>query len=230
MPMRQSVSLIPVLMAIVWPAPAAGVQLPPGASSRGLFVSPAGEPFRRTSGGPQPLRAWFEQADADRDGALTLAELQADFARYFAMLDADRDGEIEPDEVARYEHQILPEMRSGAGGGGLRPGMRMGGPSRRSGGAAGRRALMAGAAPFSLLPISHPIMDADTNFNRGVSPGEFSQAAGRRFLMLDSQRAGRLTLEQLTAGRRQAFESGQRDSPGLGPAEAESEGERPRGE
>ena len=118
--MRQSLSLLLILAGAAWPVPAAAMQPPPGSPARGLFVSPAGEPFRRTAGGPQPMRAWFEQADADHDGALTVPELQADFARYFAILDTDRDGEIEPDEVAHYEHAILPEMRSRTGSGGRR--------------------------------------------------------------------------------------------------------------
>ncbi len=242
--MRLSLSLLPILAVAASAAPAASLQPPPGSPARGLFVSPAGEPFRRVSGGPQPMRAWFEQADADHDGALTVPELQADFARWFTTLDTDRDGEIEPDEVAHYEHAILPEMRSRTGGGSFRPGLGRGGSrpmagggrggsSRRYSGAAGRMALMSGAAPFGLLPISHPIMDADLDFNRGISPEEFRQAAGRRFLMLDTQRAGRLTLEQLADGRREAFASGRRDSPGLGAPdedEDDEEGERPRGD
>jgi hypothetical protein len=202
----------------------------------GLFVSPAGEPFRRTEGGPQPMRAWFMQADADHDGVLTLAEFQADFARYFAVLDTDHDGEIAPAEVARYEQEILPEMQSRTGGG-FGPGMRMGGMGRRPDGIggggrrrggggmrrggrqgdfAGQMAMMSGAARFGLLPIAHPIMDADINFNRGVSLAEFTQAAGRRFLMLDSAHNGRLTLEGLIQLRMQEFSSGRRDAPGLG--------------
>ncbi|HTU10190.1 MAG TPA: EF-hand domain-containing protein [Allosphingosinicella sp.] len=233
--MRRSLSLIPFIAAAIWPAPAAAQPSGPGFVGRGLFVSPAGEPFRRAPDGPQPLRAWFAQADTDGDGALTVPELQADFARWFGVLDADRNGEIGPDEIANYESVILPEMRSG-GAGGFRPGMRMrgggptngvggggrggrGGGSARRGDMAGRLAMMSGAARFGLLPISHPLMDADTNFNRGISPDEFRQAAGRRFVMLDTQHVGRLTLEQLAASRRQDFDAARRDSPGLGTVE-----------
>ncbi len=113
--MRQFLSLLPVLAAASMSAPAAAMQsTDPAAIARRLFVSPAGEPFRRASGAPRPIQAWFEQADTDRDGALTLAEFEADFARWFAVLDTDGDHEIEPDEVARYEYAILPEMRSRA--------------------------------------------------------------------------------------------------------------------
>ncbi len=72
-------------------------------------------------------------------------------------------------------------------------------------------------------------MDADLDFNRGVSPAEFRQAAARRFAMLDPQRAGRLMLEQLRENRRQDYDPDRRDAPGLGRGEAgEDEGERPR--
>jgi hypothetical protein len=98
-------------------------------------------------------------------------------------------------------------------------GMGRGGGMRQGGGdLAGRMAMMSGAARFGLLPIAHPIMDADTNFNRGVSLEEFTQAAARRFAMLNTQNNGRLTLEQLQAMRAQATGPGRRrgDAPPLG--------------
>lgn len=251
--MRRSLPLL-LLLAGAALATAASAQLggrpglgPPGGPGgpgmgRGLFVSPAGEPFRRSDATPQPLRAWFAQADGDHDGALTLAEFQADFARYFAVLDADYDGEIAPLEVARYEQEILPEMQSRIGGG-FSPGMRMGGirggshggmggergrggrgagRGGRGGDMAGRMAMMSGAARFGLLPIAHPVMDADLNFNRGVSLQEFTQAAARRFAMLDTAHIGRLTLDQLVQLRLQDFNSGRRDAPGLGDEQGEA--------
>jgi hypothetical protein len=158
------------------------------------------------------------------------------------LLDADHDGEIGPAEVARYEQEILPEMQSrvGPGGGGMRMmrGRRMrrgsggrrelqqGGGGRRGG--MGAMAMMSGAARFGLLPIAHPIMDADTNFNRGVSREEFTQAAARRFAMLDTQHVGRLTLQQLIEARVQAFGAGHRDAPDLG-EEGEDGPPRPPG-
>jgi hypothetical protein len=212
----------------------------PGGMGRGLFVSPAGEPFRRVPGGPPALRAWFEQADTNHDGALVWAEFEADFVRYFAVLDADRDGEIGPAEVTRYEQEILPEMQTrfgggagrggmgggppgggmgrGPGGGGMGRGPGGGGRGGMGGGPPGggsRRgamagmAMMSGAARFGIIPIAHPIMDADINFNRGVSRAEFTQAAARRFAMLDTGHSGRLTLQQLMALRAEARGPGQ---------------------
>lgn len=185
-----------------------------------LFVSPAGEPFRAAAGAAAPLETWFAQADADHDGAIGWLEFEADFTRYFALLDGDRDGEIEPEDVARYETEILPEMAQrgvgpGRGYGGpreqLRPGELTGGSAGMAGGRGGARstplrepgiariAVMAGAARYGLLPIPHPIMDADGDFNRGVSRQEFTRAAARRFAQLDTGRDGRLALPDLAA-------------------------------
>ncbi|MGQ0660965.1 EF-hand domain-containing protein, partial [Sphingosinicella sp.] len=192
---------------------------PPGPGR--LFVSPSGEVFR-SGEGARPLQAWFALADADHDGAITYAELRADFARAFAGFDTDGDGEIEPADVARYETEILPEMgRFGfrpGGGAGFGPAMRRGrlDRDRRGGGGMRRRdggghwAMMAGAARFGLLPITHPIMDADADFNRGVTRAEFDAAAGRRFNQLNATGSGRLTLEDLVSARRQ-LRRGDRD-------------------
>jgi hypothetical protein len=85
----------------------------------------------------------------------------------------------------------------------------------------GAMAMMSGAARFGQLPIAQQIMDDDTTFNRGVSREEFTQAAGRRFAMLDTAHTGRLTLQQLIEARMQAFGAGRRDAPNLGDEEGE---------
>ena len=145
---------------------------PPGRGDAAtFFLSPAGEPFRTTAGGPSPLATWFAGADANHDGVLTFAEFRADFRRFFATLDTNHDGEIAPDEVSRYESEILPEIASGI------------------------------VARFGLIPIRHPIMAADDDLNRGVSVAEFDHAATSRFNLLDEHHVGRLTLEQLEARR-----------------------------
>jgi hypothetical protein len=186
-----------------------------------LFVSPAGKPFRGAAGQPAPMAAWFAEADADADGAISFAEFQADFRRWFAALDTDHDGELAPDEVTRYETEILPEMASrggfgggmGARGGGMgRGGMggRGGGMGRgRMGGGAGIGSLgyyPSGAARFGLLAIPHPIMAADDDLNRGISVAEWDRAAVTRFNMLDEAHDGRLTMAELNARRMRMFE------------------------
>lgn len=198
--MRKTLTLAVALIAIGAGGPATAQRL----FGPGLFVSPAGEPFRPASG-PAPIEAWFLGADANRDGALTRDEFRADFARAFALFDTDVDGEIEPAEVAHYELEILPEMR-GVGLPGrrrsARADMRRERLGRRGSRRVGSTVMMSGAAPFGLLPLSHPIMEADTNFNGGVSRAEFESAANRRFGLLDSAGGGRLGLDELRAQRR----------------------------
>ena len=179
-----------------------------------LFVSPAGRVYRLAPGAP-PLAAWFGAADGNGDGSIDWAEFQADFLATFGELDRDSDGEIEPEEVIYYENDVLPEMsarasgladRRQAMGGRMRRGdgamrLRSGGGGR---GGAGLVARFAGAARFSLLPIPHPIMAADADFNRGVTRAEYERAAASRFAMLNGGGDGRLTLEELRALRPQA--------------------------
>ena len=81
---------------------------------RRLFVSPMGEPFTADRGG-DALVAWFQQADGNRDGSLTRAEMERDAERFFGMLDVNHDGEIDPDEMTRYETQIAPTNRRSLG-------------------------------------------------------------------------------------------------------------------
>jgi hypothetical protein len=47
-------------------------------------------------------------------------------------------------------------------------------------------------------------MDADVDFNRGVTRDEFDAAAGRRFNQLNVSGSGRLTLADLVAARAQS--------------------------
>lgn len=181
-----------------------------------LFISPMGEPFR----GPDPVRAWFDAADTDHDGAIAAAEFLADAARFFAVLDRGKDGEIDPDDIAYYETVLAPEIRSGgegAGmGGGPRGGGRRGGGKRGGGGggpppgggggfggegggapAARYGDTKRGAARFSFFDYPEPVTVADANFNRGIDPREFRDAAIERFGMLDKNRDGRITLGEL---------------------------------
>jgi hypothetical protein len=49
--------------------------------------------------------------------------------------------------------------------------------------------------------MPEPVTSADTNFNRGVSLAEFREAAARRFLALDVDHHGYLTLAALESMR-----------------------------
>jgi Ca2+-binding EF-hand superfamily protein len=174
-----------------------------------------GEPFRSNSRDDDTLADWFEQADKNHDGRLTLEEMQADAERFFATLDVNHDGEIDPDEITRYENVVAPETRAGehfaslleeGGQGDERPrggrdGRRHGegGPSPRF--VRGGDDQHQGAGRFGLLDLPEPVVSADADFNRGVSLSEFRQAAVQRFLALDLDHHGFLTLASLESIR-----------------------------
>lgn len=194
--MRARLSLIALALLV---STGARAEQRPGLGAR-PFVSPAGKVYRSAGDSRGLVETWFREADADGDGAIGYEEFRADFARAFAEFDTDGDGEIEPEEVAHYETIILPEIvLSGASARRMarRPTTGRQGAGLRRGSYAG----MAGAARFGLIPISHPIWDADGDFNRGVSRAEFERAAARRFNLLDTGRDGRLGLADLIALR-----------------------------
>lgn len=185
--------LLPLSLATLGASASAGAQPPPAPAGPQIvvFISPMGEPFRRTQGPGEPIERWFTGADTDHDGALSVLEFQADAARFFAALDVNHDGEIAPDEIARYETEIAPEVQSG---------MRMatfGNTNDR------RLRLRPGEGPFgmgsqALLAIPEPVISADADFNRGISPAEFRHTAGQRFLLVDRNHDGRLTHDELS--------------------------------
>lgn len=184
-----------------------------------------GEPFRPDGRSDDGLADWFTQADRNHDGRLTLDEMQADADRFFALLDVNHDGEIDPDEISRYETVVAPEIASGhfemasfgagdgqerqeggkpagrgghGGRGGYRPGGSGGdGRGERPGFFRGAEDQHQGAGRYGLLDLPEPVVSADADFNRGVSRAEFQSAAGQRFLALDLDHKGYLTLPML---------------------------------
>lgn len=191
---------------------------PPGGGFRRLFLSPMGEPFRGSPEGGGGVRSWFDGADANHDGQISLAEFAADADRFFQTLDTDHDGEIGPAELDRYETVIAPEIAAHGMAGGGRGGGRHGGPGggmggggmggghggRRGGapdgggsGGSGAPEGRQGAGRFSFLDIPEPVVSADRDFNRGVSRAEFARIAGQRFLLLDTAHHGYLTFATL---------------------------------
>lgn len=204
--------------APVFTAPAAAK---PG-NRNALFVSPMGEPFRGQPTRAAALEAWFVQADKDGNRSLSVGEMQADAARYFAVLDRTKDREIDPDDINHYESAVVPEIRmmgagrptqvrytrvpdggstvdQGTGGGGLAGSQ----AADRNTGVTGRVRKSApdhglkGAGWLGLLNIPQPITSADSNFNRGISESEFLKAASTRFVLLDTDRNGTLSLGEL---------------------------------
>jgi hypothetical protein len=107
--MRISMILLTGWIALSPPAVTAAT--PHGHAGR-PFISPMGEPFFVRGEGTKPLADWFAQADGNRDGSLTAAEMQADADRFFNLLDTTHDGEIDPDEITHYELVIAPMDRA----------------------------------------------------------------------------------------------------------------------
>ncbi|WP_309645622.1 hypothetical protein [Phenylobacterium sp.] len=156
-----------------------------------LFISPSGEPFRGGDG----KAAWFAGADADHDGAVSLAEFRADAARFFKLLDVNADGQVDGIENRRYEDEVAPEITRG----GFDPGP---GPGERPNGRFIKRigpkpVPREGAARFSMLNEPQPVRGGDGDLNQRVSAVEWTKAATRRFAILDPDGDGKLTLETL---------------------------------
>ena len=176
------------------------------------FISPMGEPFRYRTRGDDTLAKWFNQADADRDGALTLQEMQGDADRFFAKLDTNKDGQIDPDEIVQYEWEVAPEIQvmSKRRRGRDEPRTLVEAKPTDSSEVDGDEWIPAivgdglerglqGAARYSLLNIPQPVAAADADFDRLVSSVEFRQAAIIRFSLIDKGQQGRVTLDQLRA-------------------------------
>lgn len=199
------VTMVGVLAATL--ASAVSAQPAPASSGSELFISPMGEPFRGASGAGQ-LRAWFSGADADRNGALSLAEMRADGDRFYLALNLNRDREIDPTELRAYE-LLVPEIRVGVGGLGITSGNARSRRSRLSpeySKAAGTvltpldpDTVRRGAGLYGVLATPNPVASTDINFNRGISAEEFGRAARERFVLLDANRDGVIRFEELPA-------------------------------
>lgn len=159
-----SARLLLLLTALVLAACAPSRSGPPEREQPRAAVTPNGEPLALIPGPDgcrDALAAWFATTDANGDGVLDIAEMQADGARWFALADIDHDGEITADELTTIRLRInpLPELepihaRPGEGEG---PG---GGP----GGGRGR------ARSQSQVD---PVMAADANADFRVTAAEF---------------------------------------------------------
>lgn len=216
-----------LLMLVTAATVLTGAAAQPRPGARGLpqvFISPAGEPFR-TPDKPYPSRQWFDGADRDSDGRLTLAEMVADADRFFATLDSDRDNRIGGVEIEHYERRVAPEVAFGTstpmggpppgpppggmppgggpggmpGGGpeGMPPGME-GGPMSRAPPRPDRMPNMPrGAGLFSFFNIPHPVLRADVDLSGSSTRDEMRAWVRTQFLALDEKRQGFLTLSDL---------------------------------
>lgn len=187
-----------ILLGLAAQATAPDVQPAPSHRWTRTFISPMGEPFRPKARGDDQLATWFQQADINRDGRLTIAEMQQDAERFHGVLDTNHDGEIDPDEISHYETAVAPEVVSGSSYGMLDgEGTEVYKKRKPKFLQSVSGNQQQGAGRFGLLDLPEPVVSADSNFNRGVSVAEFRQAASQRFLALDLDHKGYLTLPAL---------------------------------
>ncbi len=175
------------------------------------FISPMGEPFRARAAGDAPFARWFQQTDRNRDGQLTMEEMHADAERFFITLDRDGNGEIDPGELTIYESEIAPEVQVNSkwkvprqfGAGSTSEKATSNDRSERrlrrmNDGIDGYQINgRQGAARYGLLNLPEPVAGADADFNRGITLGEFREAATKRFQLLDQKAAGYLMAQDL---------------------------------
>jgi hypothetical protein len=174
-------------------------------SALSLFISPAGQVFRASSG-RDPLDAWWTQADADHDEQISQAEMTADFERVFRQIDSNADGVLSAAEIALYQQgfrsDAVPPPLAGApptppaaarrrpaaaatpptGAGAIRPA-----PAR------------AGLARFNPLGEDNPLMAADTDGDGQITLDEFRLRSQRAFAQLDLSGDGQLRRIELPA-------------------------------
>jgi hypothetical protein len=211
--------LIAVAVAAATSAAAAPAKTPAKPTPR-VFISPSGEPFRQGPNDPDPLKAWFDQVDSAHKGYIDRAAFRADATRFFKKLDENGDGVIDGFEVADYESKIAPELAEWAEGqfpgefGQARGGQAQDGEGGRQGGhrrdERGGEAAQSGAAHghargpaqrgiIQLIDEPEPVSGADFNLDSHITFAEWMRATDQRFEILDANKDGRLTLDELRA-------------------------------
>jgi hypothetical protein len=201
----------------VFASASASAQESPSPGRLNVFISPSGEPFRAAKGQPYPVDVWFNRADANHDGVLTLDEFEADAVAFFRKLDANGDGVIDGFEINDYEQKIAPEILPRIGRLTARdiPPLPYEGADedrRRQAQAQAqaqanqeaeefrsrrRGSPMSGAAAFALIREPEPVAAADADFDGKVTLAEMKAAARRRFAELDVKHTGRIARADL---------------------------------
>lgn len=118
------------------------------------------------------------QGDSDGDQRLTVAELGAVADTWFDRLDPEKTGRVRQDEfLLRFDSATNPQAAAGGGRGG-----------RGGGGGA------TGGTPLGFFTAS------DLNRDAAITTGELKDGFTKRFPAWDTDKDGKLTLAELTAG------------------------------
>ncbi|WP_343061270.1 EF-hand domain-containing protein [Novosphingobium flavum] len=151
------------------------------------------------------VAAMFREADTNRDGLVTIAELNAliegrrDAAirARFARVDGNRDGVISQDEFAAWQKQMgsaaLQEGSATGNRGEIIPDSIMPDPGDKAEDAM----LAALIAPLNATVIAQ----ANTNYDAGLSLDELIAFEGKRFVAADTNGDGWLTMDELRPRR-----------------------------
>lgn len=182
---RSKLRIIAAAAALAWPL-AAGVALADDATPEtNLFLSPAGKPYRAAKDKPYPVVDWFNAANKSHDGKLTKAEFRDDAEAFFRELDLNKDGVIDSREVQVYERIVAPEIVTAMPPDLPRP------PTNDS------KEQPQGGGWFGLLGEPEPVTAADRNFDGKITLAEFLKTTDERFALLDVDKRGYLTLDEL---------------------------------
>ncbi|MEG3180704.1 EF-hand domain-containing protein [Sphingomonas sp. LT1P40] len=133
-------------------------------------------PGRRGGGGMG--ERMMGRADTNGDGMISKAENRATVEARFARMDADKDGSIEAGEGRK----AIGKKSWG----------------KRGEGREGKRGMRAGRGPGG-----GGMMMADADKDGVITRAEFDAQSAQRFAKLDANADGRLTAEELRAGRPQ---------------------------
>ncbi len=173
---------------------AGAMLLATGTAQALTFVSPMGEPFRTEPGDKKPEDVWFDGADTNKDGKVSLAEFMADAGRFFKLLDTNHDGRIEDEEIQHYEDDICPETQGGiadlgpSGGGGGHAGGGHGGHGGGHGGGGGGYGGGGSRRHSSVSPSTQSQSDEENVTDTYLTPpGGYDEAnmGAARFSYLD---------------------------------------------
>ena len=140
----------------------------------------------------------FAKMDANKDGKIDAADREARQAAMFDMIDSDKNGQISRAEFTVHHgpgHRMQGEGGEGHRGMGAGMGAGMGEGMGEGMGShrGGHRGGHGGGGMMARM--------ADTNNDGAVSQAEFTAAAVQRFDRIDANKDGQITAEERQAGR-----------------------------